>query len=54
MDVLYKFVDCEASHQWLFEANLLTHLISLLHKDETVEVNYLLFNVVCAILILLN
>lgn len=38
MDVLFKFVDCEASHQWLFEANLLTHLIALLHKDEPMEV----------------
>lgn len=43
MDVLFKFVDCDLAHQWLHDANLMTGLISLLHKDETLEVCIYIF-----------
>jgi hypothetical protein len=38
MDLLYKFVDCDITHQWLFEADLVTRLVALLHHEETIEV----------------
>ena len=42
VEVLYKFVDTELVHQWLFEGELITRLITLLHQDEPIEVRIIL------------
>jgi len=52
MEILLKFVDCDITHQWLFEAELITRLIALLHKDETLETQEHATNVLVNILAL--
>jgi hypothetical protein len=42
MENLYKFADCDLTHQWLYDSNLMTRLVSLLHQDEPLEVSDLL------------
>jgi len=38
MEMLYKFVDSDISHQWLVESKLLFMLISQLSKEESISV----------------
>merc|ERR1712137_168497 len=38
MEILYKFVDCQLSHQWLYECDLMTRLVALLHHEEPFEI----------------
>jgi len=50
MEIIYKFVDCDLAHQWLLECDLIARLISLLHFEETLQVQESAANVLVGIL----
>jgi len=50
MELLYKFVDCDITHQWLYDADLITRLVALLHPEETFETQENAANVLVSIL----